>query len=88
MENLILKEQRCKFDEAVIAKLGEPVTETDFPDEDLTPTYDAYVNDIADRTPNAPEEELEPTPEAGDKYVNADVMLPRGGNLSRGQVIE
>ena len=46
MENIDLNEQLLMFDEAVIYKLDDPDTETEFPDKDLTPTYDAYVYDI------------------------------------------
>ena len=54
----------------------------------MTPTYDAYVDDVTKGTPDAPEKDLEPTPKAGDKYMNADVMLIRGGTISMVQVIE
>ena len=37
MDNTDLKEQRHKFDESVIAKIGDLATETNFPDKDLTP---------------------------------------------------
>ena len=87
-DNTDLKEQHLKFDESVIANLGDTTTETDLPDKDSTPTYDTYVNDMTEGTLDAPDEDLEPTPEAGDKYVNTDVMLPHGGTLLRGRVIE
>ena len=87
MENLNLKEQRCKFDEAVIAKLGEPATENNLPEEDLTPTYDTHVNDMTEGKPDASDEDRKPTQESSDKYVNTDIMLPRGGNLLKGQFI-
>ena len=35
--------------------------------------------------PIPPPEELEPTPEVGDNYVNTEVMLPRGDNMARGK---
>ena len=87
-DNTDLKEQHLKFDGSVIANLGDTTTETDLPDKDSTPTYDTYVNDMTEGTLDAPDKDLEPTPEAGDKYVNTDVMLPRGGTLLRGRVIE
>ena len=34
------------------------------------------------------EEELMPTPESGDEYVNAEVMLPRGNAMQRGRVVK
>ena len=54
----------------------------------MTPTYDAYINDTTEGTLDAPDKDLEPTPEVGDNYVNTDFMLPRGSTLSRGRVIE
>ena len=83
MDNPKLKEQRRKLDEPDIAKRGEPVTETEFPDKDLTRTYDAYVNDMTEGTPNLPDKYLKPNTEAGNNDVNADVFLPCGGTLSR-----
>ena len=83
-----LKEQHHKLDEAVIANLGDTDTETDFPNKYLTPTYDAYDDDMTEGTTVAPEKDLDPTPECGNKYVNAYVMLPREGTLSRVRIIE
>ena len=54
----------------------------------MIPTYDAYVDDMTEGTPNAPDKYREPTPEAGDNYLNMGVMLPHSDTLSRGQVIE
>ena len=88
MENPDFKEQRCNFYEAVIAKIGDTATKTDFLDKGLTQTYDAYANDMTEGTPNAPDKDLEPTPEAGENYVNKDVMFPCGGILSLVRVIE
>ena len=45
-DNPDLKEYCCKFYEAVIAKISDPTTETDFTDKWLTPAYDAYVDDM------------------------------------------
>ena len=58
MDNPYLKKQHRKFDEAVIAKLDDTTSETDFPEEKLTPTYDAYVNNMTEGTPNAPDKYL------------------------------
>ena len=43
---------------------------------------------MTEGTTGAPEKDLEPTPECGNKYVNKYVMLTCGGTLSRGQIIE
>ena len=44
-------------------KLGPGAIASDFPVEDLTPSYDDYEDDD-EVTPSAPAEEIEPTPEA------------------------
>ena len=54
----------------------------------MTPTYDAYVDDMIERTSDAPNGDLESMQESIDNYVNVYVMLPHGGTLSRGLVIE
>ena len=91
-ENEALIKQRSDFDLAVAVKLGQPATAADFDLDDLTPTFDHYVDEdgvegTADEVPT-PESDLEPTPELGDQYINADVLFPRGGSLARGRVIE
>ena len=76
-------------------KLGNATTEADFDPSVLTPIYDAYKpHDVytiegtpdlisVDQVPAAPPEETTPTPEIGDTYLGAGVMLPRGGTLLR-----
>ena len=54
----------------------------------MTPTYEYYDDDHQDATPDAPPEQLTPTPEIGDNYLNMELMLPCGGTLARGQVTE
>ena len=65
-----------------------PATENDFDKDHLTPTYEYYDDDHQDATPDAPPEQLTPTPEIGDNNLNMELMLPRGGTLARGRVIE
>ena len=48
IENSDLKEHCRKFDEAVIAKIGEPVTKTYLPVKDSNPTYDTYIDDMTE----------------------------------------
>ena len=64
------------FDNNIIHKLGVPATEHDFDKDYLTPTYEYYDDDHQDTTPNAPPEQLTPTPEIGDNYINME--LERG----------
>ena len=65
-----------------------PATENDFDKDYLTPTYKYYDDDHQDGTSDASPEQLTPTPEIGDNYVNMELMLPRGGTLARGRVTE
>ena len=53
----------------------------------MTPEWDLYEDDDRQEgTADAPPEELEPTPESNDNYVNVEIMLPRGSEMSRGRV--
>ena len=54
----------------------------------LTPTFEYYNDNNQDIAPDAPPEQLTPTPEIGDNYLNMELMLPRGGTLARGRVTE
>ena len=58
------------FDENIIHKLGLPATENDFDKDYLKPTYEYYDDDQQDATPDSPTEQLTPTPEIGDNYLN------------------
>ena len=76
------------FDENIIQKLGVPATENDFDKDYLTPTYEYYDDDHQDGTPDTPPEQLTPTPEIGDNYLNMEFILPHGGTLARRRVTE
>ena len=76
------------FDKNIIQKIGVPATENDFDKDYLTPTYEYYDDDHQDVAPDAPPEQLTPTTEIGDNYVNMELMLPPGGTLARVQVTE
>ena len=53
-----------------------------------TPQYDS-CDDESQNAETFPmlDEEPEVTPEWGDQYVNAEILLPRGDKMARGQVI-
>ena len=53
---------RKAFDDNIIQKIGVPTTENDFDKDYLTPTYEYYDDYHKDGTPNAPPEQLTPTP--------------------------
>ena len=76
------------FDDNIIQKIGVPATENDFEKDYLTPKYEYYDGDHQDEASDAPPEQLTPTPEIGDNYLNMELMLPRGGTPARGRVIE
>ena len=63
-----------------------PATENDFDKDYLTPTYEYYDDEHQGAAPDAPPEQLTPTPEIGDNYLKMELMLPRGGTLARGRV--
>ena len=69
------------FDDNIIQKIGVPATENDFDKDYLTPTFEYYNDDNQDTTPDAPPENLTPTPEIEENYLNMELMLPRGGTL-------
>ena len=78
---------RRTFDERIQDKFGRPAVAADFPVGDVTPSHEHYEDDEDKLNVPSPPPEEEPTPEAGDHYVHADVMLPRGNTFARGRVI-
>ena len=74
------------FEYNIIKKLGVPATEKEFDKDYFTPTYEYYDDDHQDAAPDAPPEQLTPTPEIGDNYLNMELMFPCGGTLAMGQV--
>ena len=72
------------FDKNIIQKIGVPTTKNEFDKDYLTPTYEYYDDEHQDAAPNAPPEQLTPTPEIGDNYLNMELMLHRGVTLARG----
>jgi len=76
-------DKRCQFDESVATHLGPASMVQDFPAENLTPDPDHYD----DTNPIDPDHgDAEITPEMGDNYLSAEIMIPRGGTMVRGRV--
>ena len=50
------------FDKNIIQKIGVPATENNFDKDYLTPTFEYYNDDNQDAAPDAPPENLTPTP--------------------------
>ena len=79
---------RTAFVENIMQKIVVPATENDFENDYFTPTYEYYDDDHQEGNPDAPPEQLTPTPEIGDNYVNLKLMLPRSVTLARGRVTD
>jgi hypothetical protein len=77
------KDMRHKFDESIEHHLGPAALPQDFPAEDLTPDL-TYYNDTDAMDPEYGYAEV--TPEIGDNYLFAELMLPKGGVLVKGRV--
>jgi hypothetical protein len=87
---------RLHFDNMITKRIGRKSVPGDFPAEALTPKYEHYRNyTIKVDMDNADEEglpdknnlDLLPTPEVGDNYISAEVLLSLGGVLQKGKVI-
>ncbi len=72
-----------RFDESIATHLGPAATVQDFPAENLTPDPDHFD----DSNPIDPDYgAAETTPEMGDNYLSAEIMLPCGGTMVKGRV--
>ena len=71
---------RLCFDESVWMHLGPSVTMADFPAKDITPDLD-HFGDSKLLSPDSADVEV--TPEFGDNLLNAKIMLPCGGVLTK-----
>jgi hypothetical protein len=83
-----LMKARQEYMTSVEAALGPACTEDDFEDDELTPVFESYEDEDEDGMEGTPDEVLPPTPEAGDNYVGARLLLPRGGDegMAQGKV--
>ncbi len=72
-----------RFDESIETHLGPAATVQDFPAKNLTPDPDLF-DDSDPIDPDYGDAEI--TPEMGDNYLSAEIMLPRGGTLVKGRV--
>ncbi len=73
-------DMRRQFDESIYLHLGPAAMPHDFPVEDLTPDP-TYYDDTTTADPEYDDAEM--TPETGDNYLSAELMLPKGGVLLR-----
>ena len=86
LDDPVMQQKMKDFVANIDEQLGIACTESDFPPDALTPVFDYYEDDDDGLIGSADTEET-PTPEAGDYYLNASVMLPHGGTLARGRVV-
>ena len=89
LEDDVVKDAMKAFDQSILNKLGPGSKVDDFSVmEDMdTPVHQYYEDDDEVALDPLPEE-LEPTPEVGDNYLNAEIMLPRGGSMAKGKVVK
>jgi hypothetical protein len=80
---LFTKDMKLKFDESIEHNLGPAALPQDFPAEDLTPDP-TYYDDTSAMDPEYGDAEV--TPEIGDNYLSAELMLPKGGVMVKGRV--
>ena len=70
--------------------MGPQATTADTPPEDLTLEWDPYEEDVDGTTgsPQYTDEIVVPMPEQGDNLLHVEIMLPRGGAMARGRVVD
>jgi hypothetical protein len=83
LSSSVHQEMRRRFDESIEHHLGLVALLQDFPSEDMTPDP-AYFDDTNAMDPEYGDAEI--TPEIGDNYLSAELMLPKGGVMVKGQV--
>ena len=76
-------DKRRQFDQSVATHLGPASMIQDFPAGNLTPDPNHY-DDTDPINPDLGDAEI--TPEMGDNYLSAEIMLPRGGTMVRGRI--
>jgi hypothetical protein len=83
LSSSVHKDMRQKFDKSIDYHLGPAALPQDFPSEDLTPDP-AYFDGTNAMDPEYGDAEI--TPEIGDNYLSAKLMLPKGGVMVKGCV--
>ena len=63
------------FEYNIIQKLGVPAIDNDFDKDYLTPIYEYYDDDHQEGNPDAPPEQLTPTPEIGGKLLKHGINV-------------
>ena len=91
-EDKVHQEMRKEFDSLVRSELGGPMTKGDLksanPSREIlavTPTYEAYADDEETQERQADVDDFDP--ETYNAYVQAQIRLPRGDDMSLGTVL-
>ena len=84
LDSDVHQEKHCIFDAGIEEKLGKATTQHDFDPENLTPDHD-YYKDGVEGKPDAPPEDMPPTPVFNDHYIGAVLILSCDGTLTRGR---
>ena len=80
------QKERQAFDASVLQKLGGVFKAEDLADEDVEiPTYPLYEDNSGEAGEHCKEADV--TPEEGDEFINADVLLPHNDTHVTGRVI-
>jgi len=81
-----IKKKKEAHDKVAHERYGPAMTAKDLVDEDIeTPAYDLYEDDDGERHEHC--EEADVTPEEGDQYLNAQVLLQKGDGFKTGKVV-
>jgi hypothetical protein len=83
LQSSVHQKERQDFDQSIVTHLGPAATADDFEAKDLTPDP-AYFDNTHIIDPDYGDTEI--TPEMGDNYLTAEIMLPRGGIMIKGRI--
>jgi hypothetical protein len=83
LQSSVHQQERRNFNQSILTHHGPAATADDFEAEDLTPDP-AYFDDTHIIDPDYGDAEI--TPEMGDNYLTAELMLPQGGTMVKGRV--
>ena len=83
LQSSVHQKERQDFNQSIVTHLGPAAMADDFEAEDLT-LDPAYFEDTHIIDPDYGDAEI--TPEMGDNYLTAEIMLPRGGTMVKSRV--
>jgi hypothetical protein len=83
LQSPVHQQERQDFDKSIVTHLGPLATADDFEAEDLIPDP-AYFDNTHTIDPDYGDTEI--TPEMGDNYLSAEILLQRGGSMVKGRI--